>query len=291
MEGLRISGCGLACGVLCLGAGRLYGIEDPFLGMTPREAKNAIRSAQAEMDRKGYGVLNLNGDFTLSEEAEELFQAAAFPDACLRMESGRRNEAARRQVIYIKEGKLVRLTESEDGLFLEPVTEEEGIRGMMKTAGFGAGDGEKAPEHAASFSEPGKPLAESGKSLAESGGPLSVAGEALKKASDAVSQGKEKEAEEILAESWGQKDSWRPMLEELTGRADAAMAVLWSFRPGYVKSLIAVRGTKDAILMEASGRLSENWLVSEGTAAALREKLSGWVLAGKEQKEDVADGS
>lgn len=117
MNKLELSHEALFYGAVLLGAKCLYGLKDPFYGAGEKKLLEYRDACRQELEDKGFGMMNFNGEFSLSEEVAEYIKVAAFCEGCLQCQFAGRNP--RREVFYFKEERVIRIREEQAFLQLE----------------------------------------------------------------------------------------------------------------------------------------------------------------------------
>ena len=91
-----------------LGAKELFGIRDPYYGMTAEEIHRGKASLQTALDQKGIVEMDFSGKSTITEKAKQLVSVCAFCDAYV-VSDARGGEAEQLFTAYCRGGHWVLL--------------------------------------------------------------------------------------------------------------------------------------------------------------------------------------
>lgn len=117
MNKLELSHEALFYGAVLLGAKCIYGLKDPFYGSGEKKLLEYRDACRQELEDNHLGWMNFDGEFTLSEETAEYIRVVAFCEGCLQCQFAGSNP--RREVLYFKENRVLRIREEQTTLQLE----------------------------------------------------------------------------------------------------------------------------------------------------------------------------
>lgn len=108
-----------------MGATNLYGIQDPFRGMTKTEILAEVPKILLQLEKKGLASLGFDNAFALTSQCEELIQTCVFCNQYITIDSISSGIVQPKTLFYFRNSEVVILTNFDNGMELRKITGDE----------------------------------------------------------------------------------------------------------------------------------------------------------------------